>query len=55
MVYLKKDLLAKRKGGRPRVYDTDKIIEELLIWKEKKDSINFAQFCANHANFLEAI
>lgn len=47
MKYLKKDLLAKRKAGRPRTYDPDKIAEELLDWKDDEESINFAQFCAD--------
>lgn len=47
MKYLKKDLLAQRKAGRPRIYDADKIAKELLEWKDDEESINFAQFCAD--------
>lgn len=42
------ELNEKRKGtvGRPRVYDPQKIMEEMLAWSNRDDSINFAGFCA---------
>ena len=43
----KAQLLAKRKVGRPRVYDVDKIAEELLEWVKDEESINLTQFCAD--------
>lgn len=43
----KASLLEKRKVGRPREYDADKIAEELMEWVKNEESINFAQFCAD--------
>ena len=43
----KAELNAKRKQGRPREYDPQKIIEEMLEWVKDDDSINFAGFCAD--------
>lgn len=43
----KAQLLAKRKPGRPREYDADKIANELAEWVKNENSINFAQFCAD--------
>lgn len=37
----------KKKAGRPRVYDSKKIADELLEWSKSEDSINIAQFCAD--------
>lgn len=46
MPHTKAELLAKRKpAGRPRIYDSVKIAEELAQWVKREDSINFAQFC----------
>jgi hypothetical protein len=41
----KASLLAKRKVGRPREYDAEKIAEEILEWCKHEDSINMTQFC----------
>lgn len=41
----KKDLLAKRKGGAPRKYNPEIIIQEMLEWVKKESSINFVGFC----------
>lgn len=43
----KQKLLEKRKPGRPREYDAEKIAQELLEWAKDEESINFAQFCAD--------
>ena len=43
----KDEILARRKMGRPRVYDPEKIMEEMLEWVKHEDSINFAGFCAD--------
>ncbi len=45
----KEALMAKRVcvGGRPKVYDEQKIMEEMREWVKKEDSINFSQFCAD--------
>lgn len=43
----KSQLLEKRKVGRPREYDAEKIAQELLEWVKDEDSINIAQFCAD--------
>jgi hypothetical protein len=43
----KAQLLEKRKAGRPREYDAEKIAEELLTWCKDEESINIAQFCAD--------
>lgn len=43
----KSKLLEKRKPGRPREYDAEKIASELLEWVKDEDSINIAQFCAD--------
>lgn len=47
MALSKSQLLAKKKPGRPRVYDPDEIANEMLEWVKKEDSINIAQFCAD--------
>lgn len=54
MPHLKHQLLAKRKAGRPRVYDSEKIAEELREWVKDENSINFAQFCADRG-YLPAL
>lgn len=54
MPHLKSELPAKRKAGRPRIYDAEKIAEELMQWVKKEDSINFAQFCADRG-YLPAL
>lgn len=43
----KAEILAKRKLGRPRVYDPDLIIQEMKEWVKHEDSINFTGFCAD--------
>ncbi len=43
----KAQLLATRKAGRQRIYDPDKIAEELLEWVQDEESLNFVQFCAD--------
>jgi len=43
----KAQLLQKRKAGRPREYDAEKIADELLEWVKDEESINFVQFCAD--------
>lgn len=43
----KAQLLEKRKPGRPRFYDSEKIMEEMLEWVKHEDSINFVGFCAD--------
>ncbi len=43
----KAQLLEKRKGGRPREYDAEKIAQEMMTWSKDEDSINIAQFCAD--------
>lgn len=43
----KQKMLEKRKPGRPREYDADKIAAELLEWAKDEESINIAQFCAD--------
>ena len=43
----KAKILEKRKPGRPREYDGDKIANELMEWAKKESSINIAQFCAD--------
>lgn len=43
----KSQLLEKRKAGRPREYDVQKITHELLEWCKDDESINIAQFCAD--------
>lgn len=43
----KQELLERRKPGRPREYDANKIADELKEWVKDEDSINFAQFCAD--------
>jgi len=47
MAPTKSQILSKRKVGRPREYDAEKIAEELLIWVKDEESINMAQFCAD--------
>jgi len=47
MAPTKAQLLEKRKAGRPREYDAEKIAEELLEWSKNEESINIAQFCAD--------
>lgn len=47
MAPTKAQLLEKRKVGRPREYDAEKIAEELLEWSKNEESINIAQFCAD--------
>lgn len=42
----KKQFLEKRKPGRPREYDYEKIMKEMLDWVESEDAINFAAFCS---------
>lgn len=54
MAHTKSELLAKKKPGRPRVYDAEKIAEELLAWSKDEDSINIAQFCADRG-YLPAL
>lgn len=43
----KAELQAKRKVGRPRVYDPKVIMEEMKEWAQDEESINFAGFCAD--------
>ncbi len=43
----KAQMLEKRKAGRPRVYDPEKIIQEMKEWVKEEESINFAGFCAD--------
>lgn len=43
----KAQLLQKRKPGRPREYNPEKVAEELLEWVKDEESINFVQFCAD--------
>lgn len=50
----KAEILEKRKVGRPRVYDPEKIAEEMLEWVKDEDSINIAQFCADRG-YLPAL
>ncbi len=47
MAHSKSELLAKKKPGRPREYDAEKIAAELLEWSKDEESINIAQFCAD--------
>lgn len=47
MASSKQKMLEKRKPGRPREYDADKIAAELLEWAKDEESINIAQFCAD--------
>lgn len=47
MAPTKAQLLEKRKAGRPREYDAEKIANELLEWSKDEESINIAQFCAD--------
>ncbi len=47
MANSKIELLAKRKPGRPREYDAEKIAKELMEWSKDEESINIAQFCAD--------
>lgn len=47
MAPTKAKLLEKRKVGRPREYDAEKIANELLEWSKDEESINIAQFCAD--------
>lgn len=47
MALSKAQLLEKRKAGRPREYDAQKIADELLAWSKDEESINIAQFCAD--------
>jgi len=47
MASTKAQLLEKRKAGRPREYDAQKIADELLEWSKDEESINIAQFCAD--------
>lgn len=47
MALSKKELLEKRKPGRPREYDPEKIANELLEWAKDESAINIAQFCAD--------
>lgn len=54
MAVTKAKLLEKRKAGRPREYDVDKIAEELMAWAKEEDSINIAQFCADRG-YLPAL
>lgn len=51
----KAQMLAKRKGGRPRIYYADKIAEELLEWVKSEDAINMAQFCSDRGYIPELI
>ena len=43
----KAQILQKRKPGRPREYDAEKIAKELMDWCQDEESINMAQFCAD--------
>ncbi len=43
----KAQILEKRKAGRPREYDSEKIADELMEWSRDEESINIAQFCAD--------
>jgi hypothetical protein len=43
----KAQILEKRKAGRPREYDAQKIADELIEWSKDEESINIAQFCAD--------
>lgn len=43
----KAQLLKKRKPGRERIYDPEKMADELLEWVKDEESINFVQFCAD--------
>lgn len=47
MAPTKAKLLEKRKAGRPREYDAEKIANELIEWSKDEESINIAQFCAD--------
>jgi len=47
MASSKANLLEKRKSGRPREYDAEKIASEMLEWSRHEESINIAQFCAD--------
>lgn len=47
MAHSKTELLSKRKPGRPREYDAEKIAQELIEWSKDEESINIAQFCAD--------
>lgn len=47
MAQSKAKILEKRKAGRPREYDAEKIASELLEWSRDEESINIAQFCAD--------
>src|SRR5215213_7525902 len=47
MAPTKSQLLEKRKAGRPREYDSQKIADELIEWTRDEESINIAQFCAD--------
>lgn len=51
----KEELLQKRKAGRPREYDVDVIIQEMIEWSKDDDSINFAGFCADKGYLPELI
>ena len=43
----KAQLLAKRKVGRPPVYDAEKLAAELIDWSKNEESINITQFCCD--------
>lgn len=43
----KAQILTKRKPGRPREYDGEKIAQEMMEWVKDEQSINIAQFCAD--------
>jgi len=55
MAPTKNQMLEKRKAGRPREYDPQKIADELLEWSKDEESINIAQFCADRGYLPELI
>jgi hypothetical protein len=40
-------------GGRPREWDRDQIIRELIEWAKKHDSINLNKFCGTREPMLD--
>lgn len=45
---LKNELRERRKAGRPRVYDPEKIMQEMIEWVEDDMAISFCDFCYEH-------
>jgi hypothetical protein len=43
----------KHPGGRPREWDREKILEELIEWVKKPDSINLNKFCGTREPMLD--